>query len=142
MSKCFWCTCPRCSDPTEFGSNFSSILDSGHPMLQSNPLDTESDWVCYKTGITKTAHDVKMLKTRVAQELKDLNKTSLPALTGFLSRHESQLGPANHSVVEVKYAVVRLLGNRPPYSLEQLSPSSCSSNSTWPSSWSAWQTSW
>ena len=34
----------------EFGSNFSTILDKGHPLLPKDPLDADSDWVCDKTG--------------------------------------------------------------------------------------------
>merc|ERR1711963_1027953 len=28
MTKNFWCSCSRCCDPTEFGSNISTIFDS------------------------------------------------------------------------------------------------------------------
>ena len=38
----------------EFGTNFSTILDDGHPMLPEDPLNAESDWVCKETGkVTK-----------------------------------------------------------------------------------------
>jgi len=48
ISKKFWCKCQRCQDPSEFGTNFSTLLDEGHPILPKDPLDPESDWVCEK----------------------------------------------------------------------------------------------
>ena len=35
---------------SEFGTNFSTLLDNGHPMLPEDPLNSESDWICEKTG--------------------------------------------------------------------------------------------
>lgn len=57
----------------------------------------------------------------IANELKELNRSKLENLTGFLSKYEPILGPSNAHVVEIKYAIVALLANRPPYDLENLS---------------------
>ena len=51
--KKFWCRCDRCADPTEFGTNFSTIFDDGFPMVSKNPLDSDSEWICEKTGMTR-----------------------------------------------------------------------------------------
>ncbi|CAL8110308.1 unnamed protein product [Orchesella dallaii] len=45
----FLCSCKRCSDPTEFGTYFSSLkcpdCPSGY-LLSENPLDTFANWAC------------------------------------------------------------------------------------------------
>ena len=41
-------------------------------------------------------------------------------MTNFLSKYENNLGPNNHHIVEIKYAIVMMLGNRAPYLLENL----------------------
>ena len=54
---------------TEFGSNMSTILSEGEPMLPRDPLDPEADWVCEKTGATRPAEEVKEEMARIGEEL-------------------------------------------------------------------------
>ena len=54
---------------TEFGSNMSTILSEGEPMLPSDPLDMNSDWVCEKTGAKRPAEEVKEEMARIGVEL-------------------------------------------------------------------------
>ena len=46
MSKCFNCACPRCSDPTEFGSYLScfNCAECGAKVLPKDPLNNDEDW--------------------------------------------------------------------------------------------------
>ncbi|TRY80691.1 hypothetical protein TCAL_09011 [Tigriopus californicus] len=46
MSKCFWCMCERCQDPTEFGTYLScyNCITCGGRVLPENPLDNEASW--------------------------------------------------------------------------------------------------
>jgi hypothetical protein len=49
MSKCFWCACERCADPTEFGSYMSSTRCSrctaelSH-LVSDDPLNGEANY--------------------------------------------------------------------------------------------------
>ena len=54
---------------TEFGSNMSTILSDGEPMLPSDPLDMNSDWVCEKTGAKRPAEEGKEEMARIGVEL-------------------------------------------------------------------------
>ena len=54
---------------TEFGSNLSTIYADGHVMLPTDPLDTDSAWVCEKTGASREAEDVKEEMARIGMEL-------------------------------------------------------------------------
>ena len=56
----------------------------------------------------------------VSNELKELDRSKISSMMNFLSKYENLLGPNNHHVVEIKYAIVMMLGNRKPYLLENL----------------------
>ncbi len=57
----------------EFGTNFSTILDDGHPMLPKDPLDAESEWVCEKTGRPRPTwrwvDDSNLVRKKTAREI-------------------------------------------------------------------------
>ncbi len=38
-AKKFWCECPRCGDPTEFGTDFSTLVREGKKLRRKDPLD-------------------------------------------------------------------------------------------------------
>ena len=56
----------------------------------------------------------------VSNELKELDRSKISNMTNFLTKYENMLGPNNHHVVEIKFAIVMMLGNRKPYHLENL----------------------
>ena len=47
----------------------STIFSDGEPMLPTNPLDMNSDWVCEKTGAKRPAEEVKEEMARIGEEL-------------------------------------------------------------------------
>ncbi|XP_023326741.1 uncharacterized protein LOC111700149 isoform X2 [Eurytemora carolleeae] len=134
MSKCFWCSCRRCRDPTELGSYLSAIRCSRclgfrdnvqnndlQYITPTNPLNPESLWKCSKCTNIQKASQIKSGNASVSNELSQVNKGSCEALLKFLHAQEPVLGPNNHHVVEVKYTIVSILGNRKPYMLSDLS---------------------
>lgn len=134
MSKCFWCSCERCSDPTEFGSFLSSmkcdrcagwqdhIQDNDHQyLISTNPLDNESLFQCTKCTNTNKASQVKQTSMKITSELKEMDRSNPVNLSAFLTKYQRLLAPNNHHMVEVKFALVSLLGNRPNYQLDQIS---------------------
>merc|ERR1711923_17945 len=56
-AKYFDCACARCSDPTELGSHFSSLVcqlvSCGGLMLSTNSLDREATWRCGECGVER-----------------------------------------------------------------------------------------
>lgn len=134
MSKCFWCACTRCSDPTEFSSYMSAVRcsrcagfqdrtqmgDLQH-LVSENPLNGESSYRCEKCTNTQKASQIRTGNLTIATELKELDRSKLENLTAFLEKYEPTLGPTNAHTVEVKHAIVMLLANRKPYSLDRLS---------------------
>merc|ERR1712107_863466 len=134
MSKCFWCTCPRCTDPTEMGSFVSAVRcsrckgfsddvqsDDAQYLTPSNPLDHESVWRCGKCTNIQRASQIKSGNQAIADELAQVSRGNCEGLLQFLHKNEPLLGPNNHHIMEVKYTIVSMLGNRKPYLLTDLS---------------------
>lgn len=121
ITKNFWCTCPRCVDTTEFGSNFSTILDSGHPMLPADPLDSESDWVCEKTGMRKTADEVKLMLSKIGQELEEVtSKGSVDDAEDFLEKHSKTLHPNHYHLTTCKHNLLQMYGRTEGYLIQDM----------------------
>jgi len=111
ITKQFWCKCKRCSDPTEFGTNFSTILDEGHPMLPVDPLDAESDWVCQKTGKKKTAYEVKVELSEIGKELETIQiKGCIDDIQQFLEEKAKVLHPNHYHLVTAKHNLLQMYG--------------------------------
>jgi len=121
INKNFWCQCARCVDPTEFGTNFSTILSDGHPMLPSNPLDSDSDWVCEKTGIKKSAMDIKLELTKIGQELEQItNKGTIDDAENFLEEHSKFLHPNHYHLTTCKHNLLQMYGRTEGYLIQDL----------------------
>ena len=111
ITKNFWCTCERCADPTEFGSNFSTIFDDGHPMLPIDPLNSESDWVCEKTGMKRTAQEIKILLSKIGAEIEELTaKGSVDDTEAFLEKYKKQLHPNHYHMTTCKHNLLQMYG--------------------------------
>jgi len=124
-SKCFMCSCPRCADPTENQSYLSSIkcshCEKGGHLLPKNPLDVDSNWKCDNCDNEQRASGIKAGNTTIVNEMKELKRHDLNSLINFLNKYENLLGSSNHHIVEIKYAIMMMLGNNDNYSLETLS---------------------
>ena len=99
--------CSRCSSGLEH-------------LVSEDPLNSEANYSCGKCSNSQRATQIRTGNMTIANELKELNRSKLENLMGFLTQYEPILGPTNAHVVEIKYAVVMLLANRKPYILENL----------------------
>ena len=122
VSKCFMCECERCGDPTEFGSFLSSIKCSmcpGH-LMPIDPLNVDSNWKCDKCDNEQRASGIRAGNTQIVEEMKSLDRHNLTSLAKFLSKYEALLGSSNHHIVEIKFAIMMMLGNNDGYPLGSL----------------------
>ncbi|XP_023326738.1 protein msta [Eurytemora carolleeae] len=121
LYKQFWCTCKRCADPTEFGTNFSTLLDNGHPMLPEDPLNSESDWICEKTGKVKTAQEVKIELTKIGQELEMIQtKGIVDDIEQFIESHSKELHPNHYHMVTAKHNLLQMYGRTEGYLIQDM----------------------
>jgi len=112
----FNCQCPRCSDPTECGSNMSTLLclevNCGGSVVPSNPLDNKSNWECLKCGAMTCSDNVQILLERAAQQIGKSLVDNFEKVLGSLSL---QLHPHHHLIMYVKQKLAMMYGNTDTY---------------------------
>jgi len=77
----FWCSCARCSDPTEGGSFLAAIkcpLCPSERVLPNDPLDTDTDWTCEKCDNVLSAEKHQQL---LCQALEIINSYPKDGIT-------------------------------------------------------------
>ena len=118
----FDCTCARCSDPTELGTNASAIKCqgcTGH-YLPTNSLDYAAEWRCDKCSKTLTADQAKEKTEKVQNicgkgggSIDDLERTLYEILEHVHSRH--------YLAMQIKRMLMLMYGNCPTHRLDSMS---------------------
>ena len=118
QSKCFDCTCLRCSDPTELGTYLGAIncfqckkKGKDSKIISTNPLDTSANWKCEECDHTIPGRQISWGNDSIRQEITALDKTKPQYLEEFLEKYKDALHPNNWHVLEVKYALSQMYGN-------------------------------
>ena len=130
QSKCFWCSCARCQDPTEFGTYLSALNCSkcGGKVLSTDPLDENapfryhyilfvSRWIfstyniyifcrCNTCGHTLEANQIREGHDRLTSELKSLDRTRPAHLEDFLQKYATILPDTNQLAREIQYSIM------------------------------------
>lgn len=127
--KCFDCDCQRCTDPTELGTYMGAVrcmrcttpqnFRNGPYILSENPLDSSSCWKCKNCGHEMTAKQIKSGNDNLKEELSRPGVKTVEGLEKFLEKYGAYgagvLHPNNYHVVQVKHALIQLLGNKAGY---------------------------
>ena len=115
-SKYFECVCKRCSDSTENGTNFSTILcarctstDKPALVMSTNPLDFEAEWKCNACGVTTPGSDVEELVDVLEKEVASL-PTTKDAYEASLAKYSRILHPNHHVMIDLEFTLVQLYG--------------------------------
>ncbi|KAK9885451.1 hypothetical protein WA026_010947 [Henosepilachna vigintioctopunctata] len=128
-TKYFSCSCKRCSDPSELGTNFSSLLCMGsneEPCggLQSpiNPLDYNTEWACNKCQIRLTNGEVSYLVNRIGEEVDNvqLSSPTVRELDALLTKMATFLHPNHYHCYAVKHSLIQLYGYQQGYMPSQI----------------------
>jgi len=120
-TKYFVCSCPRCSDPTELGTMFSSIRCPqctnengylvasmpGHPELVESAM---ADWTCVCCSATQTSKFVSAVTQSIGEELVSLEKGSIEACQSFIKKHSQNLHPNHYYLMDIKLALCQMIG--------------------------------
>ncbi len=113
-SKCFWCRCRRCADPSEFGTWLScgACPGCGGRVAPADPLDPdpEAEWRCDKCSRATPAGEMARLTAELSGELRSArwDRADPDSLERFLKEHAHRL-PDDHSLArEVQQAIVNL----------------------------------
>jgi len=119
-TKYFICSCPRCSDPTELGTMFSSIrcpqctADSGYlvPLSPGHPelSDKQEDWRCVSCDSKQQAKFVNAVTQSIGEELVSLEKGSIEGCQSFIKKHSQNLHPNHYYLMDIKLALCQMIG--------------------------------
>ena len=129
-TKYFTCTCERCSDPTELGTNFSTLRCLGGEegpcngfQLPVNPISPDTVWACNKCPITITSEQVSFITGKMNEEIESTFATApSPRVVEELLEKLSQfLHPTHYHMFTLKHALVQLYGTHKETPINTLS---------------------
>ncbi|KAF6214046.1 hypothetical protein GE061_011776 [Apolygus lucorum] len=125
-SKYFDCKCERCKDPTELGTNFSSLrcpkCDKGF-LLPKNSLDASSPWSCRNSRCEsiEISTDVLSITQKIRNEMEGIGEGNIKIWEDFLRKHENVLHPNHHILTKVKISLSQMYGKVPNYIIDEMS---------------------
>lgn len=125
--KYFECSCPRCSDPTELGTNLSTLkcgkCDNGW-VLSSAPLDETAIWKCTLCEFTTKGESVMRVFRIIQKEIDELDYSEyqdpVAAREALVKKYKSVLHPNNAFLLNMKYSLTQLYGRAEGYLFEDL----------------------
>lgn len=113
-TKYFMCTCSRCADSTELGTNFSSIkcqeCISGY-MTSAAPLDQLADWICSNCNSTLPVDTVKEITVALGEEVDAALQTpTIYSLEKLIEDKSQTVHPNHFHLFAVKHTLLQLYG--------------------------------
>ncbi|KAH8284421.1 hypothetical protein KR018_005975, partial [Drosophila ironensis] len=123
--KLFWCSCRRCADPRELGSDCSAIVCPScrqGSLRAANPLNQDGDWCCDRCDHKMGAKDLERLLDRINDDLETIDVHDIPGLESFLLRYRDVLRPNHYLLLSAKYSLCQIYGRIDGYLLPQMSP--------------------
>ena len=113
-TKYFDCICARCSDPTELGSHFSTLVcrapACGGYMLCQQPLQHNSPWECLKCQLQMSAADVAEEQEQWEEKIENTPRT-LQDQENILADLLKIYHPNHNMCVDVYFNMVPLFGH-------------------------------
>ncbi|KAH1026295.1 SET domain-containing protein SmydA-8 [Dendroctonus ponderosae] len=116
-TKYFWCSCPRCLDPSEFGTYFSAVRcqngDCSGCLLPAGFLDINdsSKWACNKCTSSVSNLLVSVLLNKIETELLQLDDRNVEAHRSFIKKLGRILPPKSCYLSEAKLQLIQLVGS-------------------------------
>lgn len=127
-SKYFTCRCPRCLDPTELGTHFSSLkcqkCDNGL-IISSDPLDDEAEWKCtgceFKTRGAAVQKAIQVMQAEIDMlSGMEYGPERLAAFEKLYKKYRSVLHPLHFIKTSIRHSLIELYGRVPGYEMPEL----------------------
>jgi len=120
-NKKFWCQCERCADPTEFGTNFSTIYSNGVALMPASPLKENSPWVSKDGGIEISYEEVCDNMSEIGTELAMLQMNgSVEDYKEFLEKYSSVLHRNHYHMLTAKHSLMQMYGRTEGYLIQDM----------------------
>lgn len=129
-TKYFTCLCKRCEDPSELGTNFSTLRCIGSEegacngyQLPTKPSSPESEWACNKCSVSILNEQVSFITGKMNEEIEGtLAQAPSPKVLEELIEKLSQfLHPTHYHMFTVKHALLQLYGSHKESPIASLS---------------------
>lgn len=131
-TKYFTCICERCSDPTELGTNFSTLRCIGTDeipcngfQLPTNPTSINglNEWACNKCPIKVSYENVNMITGRMNEETENIlaSQPTPSELEEFIEKLSPFLHPNHHIFFNIKHTLLQLYGSHKDIPYEKMS---------------------
>lgn len=134
-TKYFYCSCDRCKDPTELGTNFSTLRCIGTDespcngfQLPVDPISTKTEWACNKCPVRVESAQVSFIVGKMNDEVENLQAStpSPTAVEDLIDKLSPFLHPNHQHMFSLKHSLVQLYGNHKDFPTEKLSKSQLS----------------
>jgi len=126
FSKFFDCACARCSDPTELGSNLSTLrcgkAGCHGNVLCTDPLHPENraPYACDACKTVVEGDKVATLLEQIADEIQTTREGDTVALRSLLGKFTPTLHPNHYHLVEIKSCLAQAYGRTDGHGLPDL----------------------
>ncbi|XP_043198838.1 SET domain-containing protein SmydA-8-like [Amphibalanus amphitrite] len=113
QTKYFDCTCRRCADPTECGSELSSLRcpDCSDGLVRCTaPLEPAVPWRCSQCPRELSATEVVQIMQHIGEQLVNVEKGSVTAAETFIRDFTTVLPPTHFYMCDIKTALCMLYG--------------------------------
>uniref|UniRef100_A0A0K2U0Z8 Protein msta, isoform Alike [Acyrthosiphon pisum] n=1 Tax=Lepeophtheirus salmonis TaxID=72036 RepID=A0A0K2U0Z8_LEPSM len=121
LNKFFWCKCLRCEDPSEYGSNISTLVREEKELLQRKPLEPNCPWTSRDGSVVITADEVMSEMSIIGAELAllQLNGT-VDEYIQFIDKYEVFLHSNHYHLLTAKHSLLQMLGRSEGHLIQDL----------------------
>jgi len=114
-TKYFMCTCRRCADPTELGTNFSALRCQKCPfgfMMSAAPLDQLADWMCTSCNALITADEANDVTLKLGEEVDAvMGRGKMSEIEELIERSSSNIVHPNHfHLFILRHSLLQMIG--------------------------------
>ncbi|XP_017484626.1 PREDICTED: protein msta-like isoform X1 [Rhagoletis zephyria] len=121
--KLFWCSCSRCADPKELGTDCSALVCPkcrGGSVRTVDPLNQEAEWKCDRCDYKLQSKEIVKLLDAINTNLESIDAHNIPGLEAFLKKYERVLGPNHYLLLSAKYLLCQIYGRIEGYLLHTM----------------------
>lgn len=130
-TKHFFCRCPRCMDPSEFGTNASAVLckKCNGNVLPKDTVRNSMKWECLNCKETVSLEQVGIILSVLGSWLNDCDNGDPHKLLTHMKEKVLKVVPnSNEIALEIKYRLIWILGYKDGYSWSGITPCLCFSS--------------
>ncbi|XP_063916786.1 SET domain-containing protein SmydA-8-like [Zophobas morio] len=115
QTKHFWCSCSRCEDPSEMGTNINSIRCPNEScsgfVLPKTFLQEIKIWNCDSCDAVFSNDNISLLLGKIGAEVSEMPKEDAAACKQFIKKYDKVLAATHFYMIDVKMALSHMLSS-------------------------------